>query len=74
MTTVDTRIIDALQKEPEFADADVSFLFHRLGIEPTQAQREVAKSFRLQTWHVAAQAGFDAAQQEPRFAELEPTT
>ena len=71
---VDARILDALQKAHEFEDADTDFLFHQLGISPTPAMRETVKCFRLQTWHVATQAGFDAAQQPPRFAELEPAT
>ena len=72
---VDERIIDAFQKAHEFADADVAFLFFQLGIEqPNPEQVLRAKSFRAQVWHVAAEAGFEAAHQQPRFAELEPTT
>ncbi len=69
---VDARILDALGKTREGEDADVDFLFHQLGITPTPMQRETAKCFRVQTWHVAAHAGFDAAQQPPRLVELEP--
>ena len=73
MPAIDERIIDALERKAEFEEADIDFLFSQLGITPSGMQRERAKGFRTQVWHVAAEAGFNAATTgEPRLVEIEP--
>lgn len=63
--TCDERVTSAYEKSKEHEDADVRFLAQQLGLEiATPAVRSTLESFRKQIWHVAAEHGFEAAQQK----------
>jgi hypothetical protein len=66
MNGISPALLHVLTSYASLEDKDVAFLLGGLGVvNPTEAQKQFAASFRRQIWNVAAQEAWNAAIETP---------